>query len=193
MRGGTNIPHTRMPKLFSNPARYGTVFLLLLATFCTAENKKSHAAREDHHEEKKTIQRMEDTWRTALLAGNPAPLEPMIADDFLGIGANGTVSNKAQYLENIHAGRFTLKKLDVESSDIRLLRDVAIVTSAVRLDATLNGSPYRGLFRYTRVYRLIGGGWKVINFEATRVSGSGSGSSEDMQRGKPLPRRSVQK
>ncbi|MBS1815262.1 MAG: nuclear transport factor 2 family protein [Acidobacteria bacterium] len=134
---------------------------------------------------------MEDAWRTALLAGNPAPLEPIIADDFLGIGANGTISNKAQYLENLHAGRFAFKSMDVESTNIRMLRDVAIVNSTIRIDATLHGSPYRGLFRYTRVYRLIGNEWKVINFEATRVSGSGS--NDDMQRGQPLPTRPVQR
>lgn len=170
-----------MPKFLSHRARYATALLLACSVLCTAENTKP---AHPHRDQKKLIQQKEDIWRNALLAGNPAPLESIIADDFLGIGSSGTISNKAQYLENLHAGKFTFKSMDVESTDIRMLRDVAIVTSTVRIDATTHDAPYRGLFRYTRVYRLIGGDWKVINFEATRVSGSGS--SEDMQRGKPL-------
>lgn len=159
----------------------------MLGILPAAAQTKRTAPHHNRRHDQKTIQQMEDIWRNALLAGNPAPLAPMLADDFLGIGANGTISNKTQYLENIRDGHFTLNSMDIDSTNIRMLPDVAIVTSAVRIDALLNGHPYRGLFRYTRVYRLMGGAWKVINFEATRVSGSSS-SASDMQLGKPLPK-----
>lgn len=174
-----------MRNIFTKPVPIFIAVFLLFGAFSAPAQTKKPAPHHNRRQDQKIIQKMEDTWRAALLAGNPKPLEPMLADDFLGIGANGTISNKTQYLENIRAGRFTLHSMDVDSTNIRMLPDVAIVTSAVRVDAQLNGAPYRGLFRYTRVYRLIGNEWKVINFEATRVSGS---SRNDLQLGQPLPK-----
>lgn len=166
------------------------IVLLAVAPFARAIVKTDPAqaaSRKVRKQDKTVILGMEDTWRQALLSAKADSLDAIIADDFLGIAANGTLSNKQQYLEHIRTGRFAFRTMDVDEQDVRVLGDVAIVSSKARIDASLNGADYRGIYRYTRVYRRTNGNWKAINFEATRVSGSGTG--DEMQRGQPLPKK----
>ena len=53
---------------------------------------------------------------------------------------------------------------------VKLLGQVAIVTSLAEVQGQNEGLPLNGRFRYTRVYqRLPSGAWKITNFELTRV------------------------
>lgn len=132
----------------------------------------------------KAIQALEDQWHDALMHGDSSAMAPILADDFLGVSANGTLTDKAQYLKRVSAGRYVFRKIDVEDSKTRLHDDTAIVVSLAHIEATLEGIELAGKYRYTRVYRRIpAGGWKLINFEATRVSGAGEG---DLRGGVPI-------
>lgn len=160
----------------------------LAAAAVTSGTNPPQTARKTRKQDKTAILAMEDVWRDALLHSKADTLEPLIADDFMGIAANGTLSNKEQYLQHLRTGRFNFRTMNVEDQDVRMVGDVAIVSSKARIDASLNGTEYRGTYRYTRVYRRTpGGSWKAINFEATRVSGSSAG--DELQRGEPLPKR----
>ena len=144
---------------------------------------KAHKiGRSDQH----TIERMEQQIRASLLAGDTAGLDHLLADDFLSISSNGTLSNKQQYLERISRREHTFTRIDVLDTKFRFQPSSAIVTSLSNVAGLLDGVPMQGTFRYTRVYsRRTGGAWKVVNFEATRVSGPGEG---DLRKGTPMRR-----
>ncbi len=132
----------------------------------------------------RAIQALESQWNAALMHGDAAAMSPILADDFLGVSANGTLTDKAQYLKRVSAGRYVFRKIDVEESKTRLHDDTAIVVTLAEIEATMEGIELAGKYRYTRVYRRIPtGGWKLINFEATRVSGAGEG---DLRGGVPI-------
>lgn len=132
----------------------------------------------------RVIQQLEEQWREGLLKKDVSKMGPMMADDFMGISANGTLSDKPQYLHHISSGRYTFTKIDVDESKVRIHEDTAIVLSHADIAATLDGTVLQGEYRYTRVYRRVPtGNWKLINFEATRISGNGD---SDMHRGVPM-------
>lgn len=131
------------------------------------------------------IEQLEQQWRTAELNADVAGMDKLISDDFLGITANGEVNTKQQFLDRLRDRTLTLSTLDMFEQKIKLVGQVAIVTSLAQVDGMSDGQPLTGRFRYTRVYqRLPGDTWRVTNFEATRIPARrpGPGSPPASQR-----------
>ena len=113
---------------------------------------------------------MESEWRQAQLSEDIPQMDQLLSDNFLGVTAGGQVVTKNQQLDRMRSRQIAISKLDMVDTKIKISGNLAVVTSLARLDGTVNGSPLHGSFRYTRVYqRSVGVGWKITNFEATRV------------------------
>jgi ketosteroid isomerase-like protein len=117
------------------------------------------------------IEALESQWKNAVLANDLDAMDHLLSDDYLGIGANGQVVTKPQQLDRMRTRNFAITSLDVSDVKIKLIsQHAAIVTSLAHVDGTNDGRPLHGAFRYTRVYqRIPNDGWKITNFEATRV------------------------
>ena len=117
------------------------------------------------------IEAMETQWKKAVLSNDLEAMDHLLSDDYLGIGANGQVVTKPQQLDRMRTRNFAITSLDVSDVKIKLISErAAIVTSLAHVDGTNDGRPLHGAFRYTRVYqRVPNDGWKITNFEATRV------------------------
>ncbi|AFL86664.1 ketosteroid isomerase-like enzyme [Terriglobus roseus DSM 18391] len=178
---------------FSIPARItrsvaAVMLLCLLAgTVLSADAAKTvKLKKENKRMESREIEVLEESWRQALLKGDATLLEKMLGDDFLAISANGTLSDKQQYLKRLgsHANQFS--RIDLMDTKVRVQQTSAVVTSQARVTGQLDGRPIDGVYRYTKVYgRTAGGPWRVLNFEATRVSGPHIDET-DMHRGMPI-------
>jgi ketosteroid isomerase-like protein len=139
---------------------------LLLLAACRAgwalprhENKAIH----------KEIEALEQQWRQAILTNNVAAMNNLLSDDYIGITSNGTVENKAQAVAQRRAGTVTITKLDLSDIHIRVYGDTAVVTSVADLVGSNGDSDISGKYRYTRVYAIRRGAWKIVSFETSRV------------------------
>jgi ketosteroid isomerase-like protein len=116
------------------------------------------------------IEALEQQWRTAQLNNDVAAMDKLLSDDFLGITANGEVNTKQQFLDRLRNRSITITTLEMSEQKIKLVGQVAIVTSLAQIDGTADGQPLTGRFRYLRVYqRLPGDTWRITNFESTRI------------------------
>ena len=150
----------------SRHLRWGVAlwFGLLGCGFATAER------HERKRLERAEISMLEAQWRRAQLAEDVPTMDKLLADEFLGVTASGQVVTKAQQLDRMRTRRLDLSRLDVSDTKIKISGNLAVVTSLAQLDGQADGAPFRGSFRYTRVYQRVGrGAWKITNFEATRV------------------------
>jgi len=160
----------------------GLLLIALCALPCAFAVKQHKPGRADQQ----SIEAIERQIRTALLSGDVTILDRVLADDFLGISSNGTLSNKQQYVSRIVKHEHAFQRIDVKETKVRVQRTSAVVTSLANVAGDFDGKPMQGVFRYTRVYEKQGNGlWRVINFEATRVSGPNGG---DLRNGIPLRR-----
>jgi ketosteroid isomerase-like protein len=124
------------------------------------------------------IEALEQQWRTAQLNDDVAAMDKLLAEDFLGITATGEVNTKQQFLDRMRNRAIALTTLDMSEQKIKLVGQVAIVTSLAQVDGTSDGQPLTGRFRYLRVYqKLPGDTWRITNFEATRIPAPRRGSS----------------
>ena len=160
---------------FLGPKRWLATLLFLTAASGVAWAQKHERKRAERAE----ILAMETQWRDAQLQDDTAAMEHLLADDFLGITASGQVVTKTQQLDRMRSRQIAISKLDIGNTRVKMSGNLAVVTSVAQLDGTANGAPLHGSYRYTRVYqRVPGSGWRITNFEATRVpddAGPGGG------------------
>ena len=147
-------------------------FTLALLLFCVTAPGYAFRGKREKQDEKRQVERLEEQWRTAQLSGDVVTMDKLLSDDYVGISMTGQVNTKAQQLSRIRNHKFILTRLDLTEMKVKLLGQVAIVTVRAAIEGTNEGAPISGNFRYTRIYQhLPDGGWKITNFEATRIPG----------------------
>ncbi len=171
-----------------------TRHVLALATFCacagfavTLPCAGAKASAKPHKETRRydshQIEGLEEQWREAMLTNDSSIIDRLTTDDFLSITANGTLSDKQEYLHRISSHVNDFSTIELQVLKVRLQPGSAIATSQAHVVGKLDGRQVDAIFRYTKVYnRSPNGLWRVANFEVTRVSGNDTG----MQRGIPL-------
>jgi ketosteroid isomerase-like protein len=124
-----------------------------------------HEARAVH----KQIEALEMQWRQAQVDNNITVISSLLADDYVGISANGTIEDKSQAIAQRKAGTIRITQLDLDDLKVRLYGDTAVVTSKAELQGVNGQSDISGKYRYTRVYNRRLGQWKIVSFEASRI------------------------
>ena len=147
-----------------------SAYILFVTAVCLL---LSHAAYGlPHHESHaihKEIEALEMQWRQAVIDNDVKQMDHLLADDYIGISANGTVETKAQALAQSRAGTMKISQLDLNDLKVRVFGDTAVVTSRADLAGSNGQSDIGGHYRYTRVYNRRLGQWKIVSFEASRI------------------------
>lgn len=104
----------------------------------------------------------EDALRTAVLAGDVATLDRLLADAATFVDQNGRLVTKEEDLAAHRSGLLDVRAIDpVGQRLIRMLGNVAIVCVAVRLAGEYATQPFGGSFAYTRVWARAPTGWRI--------------------------------
>lgn len=141
--------------------------------FSQAKPPKSQMPRSERHESKHEIDQLEETWRNAALHHDDAAMASLLSEDYIGIGANGTLQSKEETLASIRSGALRFTRLRLSDRKIRFYGKTAVVTSRAEVAGSTPNGPLAGSYRYTRVYVRDGkGSWKVVSFEASRIRNS---------------------
>jgi len=148
---------------------FGLVVLAVWAVFAVAARADGpHPKRNDQY--KHQVEKLEEVWRTAQLNGDVDAMDKLLSDDYVGITMNGQVVTKMHQLDRMRNRALVLTKIELSDVKIKLIGTTAVVNSQADIEGTSDGVPMHGTYRYTRVYsRLPSGGWRITNFEATRV------------------------
>jgi ketosteroid isomerase-like protein len=122
------------------------------------------------HESRHEIDQLEESWRDAVMKANSAEMDKLLADDFLGITAFGTVQTKEQTLTSLRDGRMKFTTLEISDRKVRFYGTTALVTSVADVQGSTSEGELAGNFRYTHVYiRDPQGTWRIVSFEASRI------------------------
>jgi ketosteroid isomerase-like protein len=168
------------PMLRRPPMRFLVLLpiVLLAAASLHALMYGQNVDRRHHdHEHKRTeraqIVAIEQQCRQATLDDDAPAMDKLLSEDYLGITASGEVLTKTQQLDRMRERKLVVSSLQTSEVKIKLVGNIAIVTSLARVEGSDNGEPLHGAFRYTRVYqRMAGGVWKITSFEVTPANRS---------------------
>jgi len=152
------------------------VLLAVLFACCgllQAQQGQVHRHHPAKRMEKEQIEQLEAQWTQSMLDDDVTAMDKLLADDYLGVTASGDMVTKTQQLDRMRNRKLMVTKLDTSEIKVKLIGQIAIVTSLAQVDAEAEGKPISGRYRYQRVYqRLPNGSWKITSFAATRIPGS---------------------
>ena len=112
-----------------------------------------------------TLGELNDDYLESVKMGDVDRFREILADDFLCSTADGSVLDKAQFLD-LTAGPRSLRYLGATDIRIRLFGDVAIIHAATTF-TTMEGREGRG--RYTDVWAKRDGVWRAVAAHVTRL------------------------
>ena len=104
----------------------------------------------------------EDALLKAVLTNDVDLLDDVLHEDLLFNGPDGQNGTKAQDLANYRSGGIQLRRADASDRLVRAIGDTAVVAVTVALAGRYLGTPVDGRYRYLRVWKRVGGAWRVI-------------------------------
>ena len=97
-------------------------------------------------------------------------METFCADDYVAIHGDGKLTTKAQEIENFKSGVTKYDYITVRESKTRIYGDTAVVNALASVKTVVNGQPYTGDVRNTRVWVKQNDNWALVVFQTTRVA-----------------------
>lgn len=105
----------------------------------------------------------------AMKNSNVAELDALIDDNLLFTGHDGRHYTKQDDLGAHRLGNIEIYSIETSEQVIKIVDDVAIVSVLKNISGSFFGETQVGFFRFTRVWKLNDGGWKVIAAHSTQV------------------------
>ena len=122
-------------------------------------------------EDKRDLLTLEQEWNDAVVARDVKALDRILADDFLLIWIDGSISRKPAMLTGASARKVEIDPFRTEDVEVRLYGDVAILTGRFRQTVRLGEKSETNSFSYTDVYRREAGRWRAVSAHASRIKG----------------------
>ena len=111
-----------------------------------------------------------DTRRvTALLKGDRAVLETVLADDLTYGHTDGRIDTKQKLLSALESGRATYRNYQGSTPNVRIQGDTAVINGAAELETLAQNKPVPISIRYLAVYQKRGDTWQLVAYQSTRL------------------------
>jgi ketosteroid isomerase-like protein len=143
-----------------------TIAFLIAATTATAQSKNKNIEQE--------FMRLHRTEEEAESKKDVAALDRLFNEDFIFVAANGSISDKKRFLDEIKGNdepsSAPQENLTYEDFKARVYGKTAIVNYVLLVSGKdKDGKDYANRYRMSVVWVKQKGDWQISNFHATRV------------------------
>ena len=110
----------------------------------------------------KAVAALEQQWLQSQKTNNPDLVAPLIADKFIGTGADGKITGKAELLAEAKATKYS--SMEYEDVKVTVFGDTAIATGGSKAKGTdASGKPMDEHMRWTDTWvKMPGGKWQCV-------------------------------
>jgi ketosteroid isomerase-like protein len=115
------------------------------------------------------VTQAEKAWASAVVKGDHAALDKLLANDLIYTHSSGLVENKSVYFGKLKAGTLKYESIEHEGITVKAYGDSAVLHCKVRLKGVSEGQPFNVYAVMTHVWVKQGGGWKLVAHQATRL------------------------
>lgn len=115
------------------------------------------------------LREVDAQWNRLRLASDTAGLGALLVDDFVLTHSDGKVQYKADYLADLDRRTRVNHAIDNHDVEVRRYGDTAIVTGRTVQHGEGEQGPFRGAFRFTRVWVLRNGDWRLVASHSSRL------------------------
>jgi ketosteroid isomerase-like protein len=115
------------------------------------------------------LTKMENDWADSYVKRDPSFAQKNTTDDFMFVGPDGNVVNKADYVKAI-TGDTTFTAFKITNLKVRSYGDTAVVIGLATISAETKGENESGDYSFTDVFVKQNGVWKAASGQATQVA-----------------------
>jgi ketosteroid isomerase-like protein len=108
------------------------------------------------------LMQLEHDWADAIKAGNADKVAQIVADDWIGIGFDGSKAAKKNLVEDVRSGKDKAESVDFGPMDVKVLGNVAIVQGSDTEKSVSNGKDSSGKWFWTDVFVKRNGQWLAV-------------------------------
>lgn len=142
----------------------GLACALSLVTIAQEKDKSGYSGTE------RQILRLENEGREATLKNDLAANDRLLAENWININPDGSVTTKAKLLELLKAGSFKILSIENDEVMVRIFEDAAVVTGRSTTKRAGEGDEVlTRQVRFTRVYARNKGRWQVVSAHNTLI------------------------
>jgi ketosteroid isomerase-like protein len=114
--------------------------------------------------------RLEEEWGRAMVRNDAEEIGRFVADDWTIIGPDGSVSDKAAFLELVKSGALTHDVMEAKDIKVRLYGDTAVITARGVSAGQYRGQAFRVVERVSDVFVREDGQWLCILTHLSRIA-----------------------
>ena len=106
--------------------------------------------------------KLENEWGDALIKHDPAPIDKMLADDFIGTTPEGAVYTKAQLLESVKSSKEDIISMVDDEVKVHVYGDAAVISARNTVKMRVEGKETNFQERYTDTWVKRDGRWRCV-------------------------------
>jgi ketosteroid isomerase-like protein len=138
---------------------------LAVAPVLCAQNKPAPSGDEIQ------IKQLERAWNEAEARHDAAAVTNIVGDTLTYIDFDGSVMNKAEYIQDVTKTAYQADHLYDEGLTVAVYGNAAVVTGIYRETGTSKGKSYVHRVRFTDTWVKQGGVWRCVASQSTLIQG----------------------
>src|SRR4029077_19364288 len=112
--------------------------------------------------------KLEKAFADAIVENDPEAIARFVADDWIIIGPDGEIVDRARFFEVIKSGALTHDLMESEDFRVRVYGDSAVVSAVTRSKGKFMGQEFSTRERATDVFVKRDGRWQCVLTHLTR-------------------------
>jgi len=146
----------------------GKIFLSLAMLLCGVA--PAAAQQNAATDEGGRILALETAWNHALEAKDTKALGMLLANTFLSVDIDGSVSSRAEFLASIKSPDYQPSQAVTEQSSVQVFGDAAVVVGVFRVKGTEKGKPYLHRERFVDTWIKSDNTWQCVATTSTLIT-----------------------
>jgi uncharacterized protein (TIGR02246 family) len=144
---------------------YAALAVCLVGAALFAQNKPAPSGDEIQ------IRQLERAWNEAEARHDPAAVTNIVADTLTYIDFDGSIMNKAEYIQDVTKTAYQADHLYDEGLTVTVYGNAAVVVGIYRETGTSKGKPYTHRVRFTDTWIKLNGVWRCAASQSTLIQG----------------------
>ena len=109
-------------------------------------------------------------WDRAMVANDPDAIGRYMADDWIIIGPDGRVGDKATFLDLVRSGALTHHTMESHDMEVRVYGEAALVVGRGVSAGAFNGQPFHLVERVSSVFVRAAGAWRCVSTHLSLIA-----------------------
>jgi len=129
-----------------------------------------NAAQNSASDEGGRILGLENAWNHAVESKDTKALDMLLANTFVAVEIDGSVSSKSEFLASIKAPEYQPTQAVNEQISVQVYGNAAVVVGVFRIKGVEKGKPYVHRERFTDTWIRRDQGWQCVASQATLIT-----------------------